>query len=207
MFRFDLGQGAFLAPLEARHAEPLFQLVDANRPHLRPWMAWVDETRKVSDTEAFIQKIRAQDAAQGTFVAGIWVGGTPAGGTVPRRPMQLAGVVGHNAIDWVNRIAILGYWLGQEFQGRGLMTRACRAIVHHDFNEFNLNRVEIRVATANTRSAAVPTRLGFEREGVLRDAEWLYDHYVDHTLFACLARHWAPNREIILPALPGKSQR
>lgn len=60
------------------------------------------------------------------------------------------------------------------------------------FNEWNLNRVEIRCATGNTASQSIPKALGFEEEGLLRENEWLYDHFVDHVVFSMLKRNWAP---------------
>jgi ribosomal-protein-serine acetyltransferase len=85
---------------------------------------------------------------------------------------------------------MIGYWLAEDQQGNGVMTRACRALVSYGFDTLQLHRVEIRCATGNERSCAIPKRLGFEHEGILREAEWLYDHYVDLHLFSILAQQW-----------------
>ena len=76
-------------------------------------------------------------------------------------------------------------------RGRGVVSAACSALVNHAFDEAKLNRVEIRCAVGNTRSRAIPQRLGFHQEGLLHDAEWLYDHFVDHIVYAMIARDWA----------------
>lgn len=178
MFTRPLGSDAELRMLEARHASALFALVDTNRPHLRRFLPWVDVTRTVEDSRAFIEMGLRQVAQSNGFQAGIFTDGT------------LAGVIGHHRIDWSNGATILGYWLGAPYQGRGLMTRAVEAFLHHAFVELKLNRLEIRCAVENDRSRAIPERLGFKPEGVLRDAEWLYDHYVDHVIYGQLAREY-----------------
>jgi ribosomal-protein-serine acetyltransferase len=55
---------------------------------------------------------------------------------------------------------------------------------------YGLHRIEIRCATGNTRSAAIPLRLGFTEEGTLHEAEWLYDHWVDLRVFALVDVNW-----------------
>lgn len=72
------------------------------------------------------------------------------------------------------------------------MTRSCRAYVSHSFQTLGLNRVEIRCAVDNRKSCAIPERLGFILEGTLRQAEWLYDHFVDHSVYAILSQDWTP---------------
>ena len=167
-----------LVLLEPRHAEPLFRTVDENRAHLRQWLPWVDDTRAPDNTLAFIRSTQKQFGANDGFQTALVVRG------------EIAGMIGHIGIQWQHRATALGYWLAETHQGRGLMTLACRAYIDHAFGELGLNRVEIRAATENRRSRAVPERLGFQLEGAVRDAEWLYDRFVDHAVYGLLAREW-----------------
>jgi ribosomal-protein-serine acetyltransferase len=70
------------------------------------------------------------------------------------------------------------------------MTEAVRALTTLAFEAWHLNRVEIRVAPGNTRSAAVPERLGFVKEGVLRQAERHGDEFKDSVVYSMLAGEW-----------------
>jgi ribosomal-protein-serine acetyltransferase len=85
---------------------------------------------------------------------------------------------------------MIGYWLGESFQGKGLMTGACRALLDYLFFELKLHRVEIRCAIGNARSCAVPKRLGFTKEGVLRQAQAFDDQFLDLEVYALLAEDW-----------------
>lgn len=178
MFTFRLDGDAELRLFEERHAPALFALTDANREYLREWLPWLDATQSVEDTRGFIRGALLQFAENRGFQAGIWYRG------------ELAGSVGYHYIDWANRSVELGYWLGAAFQGHGLMTKACRALVTHAFAELGLNRVAIRCATGNAKSCAIPERLGFQRDGILRQAERLYDQYVDLVVYSRLASEW-----------------
>jgi ribosomal-protein-serine acetyltransferase len=179
LFHRRLDEEIELRALDEPDAETLFDLTDRNRDHLRAWLPWVDGTRTVHDTLAFIRSARDQEREGDGFQAGIWYRG------------RLAGVVGYHRIDWPRRRVSLGYWLGKEFEGKGIMTRACRALVGHALGELSLERVEIRAATANLRSRAIPVRLDFEDDGVVRRAEWLYDHFVDHVVYGMGRARWA----------------
>ncbi len=178
MFHRKIRDGVELRMLEERDAEQVFALTDRNRAFLRQWLGWVDSVVQVEDTRRFISASAARHAARDGFQAGIWVEG------------GLAGVAGFRRIDWPNRQTEIGYWLGEGFQGRGLATEACRAIVDHAFRELGLNRVEIRCAAGNVKSCAVPQRLGFTREGCVRQAEWLNDRFVDVFVYGILAGEW-----------------
>ena len=70
------------------------------------------------------------------------------------------------------------------------MTAACRALVNYAFHEFKLHRVEIKCATGNTKSCAIPERLLFTKEGIIKDGEWLYDHFVDLVIYRMLDHEW-----------------
>jgi ribosomal-protein-serine acetyltransferase len=167
-----------LVPWETDHAGDLFAAADANRGYLRQWLPWVDFCKSVDDEREYIRRARDRTAAGG-FDAGIWRGG------------RLVGTIGYNSIDPLNRRGEIGYWLAEAEQGKGVMTRCCAAVVHHGFAGLNLNRVAIFCATENKRSRAIPERLGFTLEGVYREAEWLYDHFVDLAGYGMVAREWA----------------
>jgi ribosomal-protein-serine acetyltransferase len=75
-------------------------------------------------------------------------------------------------------------------QGRGIVTRCCHALLDHLFDERGLHRVEIRCATGNLRSCAVPQRLGFRREGVLRHGEFGATGWLDLVVWGILEHEW-----------------
>src|SRR5699024_12679638 len=104
--------------------------------------------------------------------------------------LEFAGVISFNRLDFYNHIGIIGYWLGDRFQNKGIMTKSVAAFTTYGFSELNLNRIEIRVATKNKASISIPQRLHFTKEGTIRQAEKLYDRYVDHVLFSMLSEEW-----------------
>lgn len=167
-----------LRTLELRDATALFALTETCREYLREWLPWLDATQTVDDTKAFIEGTLRQLAASNGFQTAIW------------NNEQLVGIIGYHRMDWANRSTSVGYWLGKQFQGKGTMTRSCRALVQYAFYDLGLHRVEIRCAVENKKSRAIPERLGFYGEGTLRDAEWLYDHFVNHIVYGMLEHEW-----------------
>jgi ribosomal-protein-serine acetyltransferase len=178
MFSHRLTHDHSLRQIALSDAEELFAVCDANRTHLRQWLPWLDRTHSPADTRTFIEGALRQDQNNQGFQALIIADG------------QIAGLIGYHRIDWSNHCTSLGYWLARSYQGRGLITASAQALCDHAFAALNLNRVAIACATGNVRSRAVPERLGFVHEGRLRDAEWLYDHYVDHEIYSQLQREW-----------------
>jgi ribosomal-protein-serine acetyltransferase len=164
--------------LAPKHATELFALTDGNRAYLREWLPWLDSVRVVSDTEGFITKTCEVFTTTRAFTVGIWW------------RARLVGVIGHNHIDWDNRISHLGYWLAANSQGNGIATRCSRALIQHAFDTLDINRIEICTAVGNHRSASVPNRLGFSHEGIRRQGEWLYNRFIDLNIYAMLRTTW-----------------
>lgn len=106
------------------------------------------------------------------------------------------GCIGFHSIHWQNRSTTIGYWLAEEFQGSGIMTKACQALIRYAFTELGLNRVEIRAGVYNRKSIAIPERLVFKLGGTIRQAEWLYDHFIDHAVYGLLAEDWANRHDV-----------
>ncbi len=178
MWRHPLEEGLWLQILERHHAGPLFALTDRNREHLRPWLPWVDNVREVRDSLAFIEEGLERFAQGVGYELGIWLEG------------NLIGVIGVHRIHRVNLSALIGYWLDAGHQGRGIMTRVTAAVLDDLFLARGLHRVEIRVAPENHRSRAIPERLGFRMEGILREAARHGDRWIDLMIYAILDREW-----------------
>ena len=162
--------------ISSAHADELYFLVEANRGYLRQWLPWLDTTRSVADIERFIATAETQykNGAGPQFV--ICAG----------EDKKICGVAGFHKIDKVNRSGAIGYWLAEDYQGRGFIMAACRVLLKLGFADYQINKIEIRCAVGNHKSRAIPERLGFKFEAKLRDSEWLYDHYVDHAVYSLL---------------------
>jgi ribosomal-protein-serine acetyltransferase len=174
----DVSSTIFLRPIALADASDLFAVVDANRTHLRAWLPWLDKNQSAADTESFIASvIEKRQAGTGA----IWV---------IIESQAICGVVGFNEIDSANRSAVIGYWLAKTHQGRGIMTASVARLVRLGFEDLNLNRISINAAVDNHRSRAIPGRLGFREEGTERQAEWLYDHFVNHVIYGLLKPEW-----------------
>jgi ribosomal-protein-serine acetyltransferase len=178
VFTQNVDENTYLKQLQLEDADDLFVLTDSCRDYLREWLPWVDGTKSVKDSETFIRTTLSQAAGGNGFQTGIW------------HHAKLVGVIGLHQVDSFNRTTSIGYWLGESFQGKGLMTKACRTLVDYAFNKMRLNRVEIRCGVENKQSRAVPERLGFKQEGVIREGEWVYDHFVDHKVYGMLKNDW-----------------
>lgn len=171
---FVIDSRSALRVLREDDAAELFELTDANRAYLRRWLPWVDLVTSEEDSRSFLQTVNAQreDGRGPTF------------GIV--HDEALAGVVGFLPIDPVNRCGEIGYWLAERACGRGVMTQCCRFVVRYGFLTLDLNRIQIAAGTENVDSRAIPERLGFRFEGVLRGRENLYGTFIDHAMYSLL---------------------
>ena len=175
----DLPGGFRVRIVGESDADPIYEVVEANRAYLAEWLPWAGSATLDSIRE-FIGRARLQAEGDNGFQAVI-VDGSGA----------VAGFIGFHFVDWNNRSTSLGYWLAEDRQGRGTMTEAVRALTTLAFDEWGLNRVEIRAAPGNERSAGVPERLGFTKEGVLRQVERHADGFKDNVVYSILAAEWS----------------
>ncbi|MEX1030689.1 MAG: GNAT family protein [Paenibacillaceae bacterium] len=178
MFSFQIDNDLELRLLQMEHAERLFLQVDKNRNYLREWLPWVDGTLSVEQVKEFIRSTHQQYVNNNGFQAGIFY------------KSNIVGCIGLHEINWNSKKTSVGYWLAADYQGNGIMSRSCRAIINYMLKEVKLNRIEIRAAEFNHKSRAIPERLGFVQEGISRQDDWLNDHYVDYVIYGLLAKDW-----------------
>lgn len=164
--------------IDYQHAETLYQLVKLNRLHLREWLPWVDNMRSVEDFRKYINSSKQRYANHTEM------------GYVIMADQVMIGRLGLYNIDLTNKSASIGYWLDKEWMGQGIITRCCKAVIDEGFSYLQLNRIEIRAATANVKSQAIPERLGFKREGIIRQGEFVNNKFVDLYVYSMLKVEW-----------------
>jgi ribosomal-protein-serine acetyltransferase len=172
---FDLGGDVLLRAAQPDDAEAVYAVVDLNREHLRIWLPWVDGSLEPKHTRVFLEQDAEQRARGMTATFLILEDGV------------IAGFIGLHDIDTNNRSFRIGYWLGQRCEGRGLMTRSCQRLLTVAFDWYDMERAVIRCAVGNTRSAAVPKRLGFKLEGIERHGQKLHGGFVDLEIYSRLS--------------------
>lgn len=178
MFSYSIDENLKLILLQERHAEKVTEVVRENLEQLRPWLPWATDSYSVETARDFIKVNLSEFARNGSFAAGVVLEG------------KFVGMIGFHKLDLKNRSAHIGYWLAKEAQGSGVMTRCCRVLCDYLFDELGLNRIQINCNVENTKSRAIPERLGFEIEGVLRQIEWLNDRFGDWAVYAMLKEDW-----------------
>lgn len=89
-----------------------------------------------------------------------------------------------------NGRAELGYAMGRAHWGKGYMNEALQALVSHAFEVMNLRRLEADVDPRNTSSIRTLERLGFQREGFLRERWYVNGEIQDALFYGLLRREW-----------------
>ena len=172
------GRSLELRPLRLADAEAVFALVQSNRKRLRRWLPWPDNTHNVQDSRSYIRRVRNQEKLGLAKAFGVWWKDV------------LVGITGFVWVDPARGCVAIGYWLGREAEGQGVMTTAVSALIRHCFRTMKFSRIEIRAGVHNRRSRAIPERLGFRHEGTIHKAEQLADREVDHAVYALMAEEW-----------------
>ena len=180
MNQISLSTELHLRLLEENDASEVFALVDANRERIGEWMPWVAGTRAVADSLAFIQTC-TQDNQKGDHQFAIIY------------KEKIVGLIGLVRTDLNNKSSSIGYWIGEDCQGLGLVTQSVKAVLNFGFDTMEFNRIVIRAQPANTRSCAIPERLGFSLEGIAKEAEQLNGQFVDLRIYAMLRSQWQKN--------------
>lgn len=180
MFELKIDEDVAIRMFTERDAEEFYLLTMASKEHLKKWLGWLNQIQTIEDT------IRHINGSLQTFVA---LGGYPTSFAIVYRG-NIAGTISFNKISELHRTGSIGYWLGEQYEGKGIMSKAFAKMLTYGFRTLHLNRIEVYVATENVKSRALPERFGFTEEGVLRQVEWLYDDFVDHAVYGLLASEW-----------------
>jgi len=187
MFAFDVDDDITLRPVARSDAQALFALFEANREHLEAWQDWPGRIQTLDDCRAYVAR-HVEEGAQGKALSCV---------------IEVRGAI--VGMCWLSNVvpplrkAFLNYWIDAAHQGRGIVTRSCRGLMAHAFGPMQLNRLALQYKRAsedheNVRSRRVAERLGFTREGVLRQDGMTKGVLMDMVLYSLLAEEWRARR-------------
>ena len=183
MFTYKVDENITLRLLNESDVPELFALFEQNREHLTEWQDWPNAIQTVEDCKAFIQRHERDFEA-----------GKELGSHIEYRG-KLVGMCGLSKIVSVVRKAEIEYWIAEEYEGKGIVTQACRGLLEHAFGTMNLNRIALKFKHVsaeweNGRSRRVAERLGFTQEGILRQDGMTKGKMMDMVMYSLLAEEW-----------------
>lgn len=153
-------------------AEEFFNLIQENKALLSENLQWPKYVNVLSDTQNFLTKsfVSHQNNQSKTYLI--------------KFDQELAGTVSFNSFDMPNKTAEIGYWLGARFRGYGIISESINYLIQHYAESGLLQRFVIKCIVSNKASNNVALRCGFEKEGLLKKAEYLNEHYYDQNIYA-----------------------
>lgn len=180
MYAIPLGDdGAELRPLEPWQAEEFLAHMDRGREFIGARNGLPDVVTDLESSRAFLRLYAEKVAADTGRICGIW----SAEGT-------LVGAVILRTLNTTSGRAEAGCWLEPAGVGKGLVTRAARALIDWAIEVRGIRRVEWVVSSANEPSIAVARRLGMTRDGVLRESYAYRGEVYDEEVWSVLAPEW-----------------
>jgi ribosomal-protein-serine acetyltransferase len=177
MFSLKVDDELELSLPSSSRIEEAYRVVLENYEHLHEWMPWANEGLTLESVGEYYKRTLRKFANEEDEI----------GLNVVFRG-KVVGGIGLHEINRGDRSAEIGYWLAKSAEGRGLMTKSAARLIEFGFDELKLNRLVIKCVPENTKSRAIPERLGFTVEGVEREAGWLHTRFVDHVVYSLLAR-------------------
>jgi ribosomal-protein-alanine N-acetyltransferase len=155
------------------------QLRGESRAFLERWEPrWMPDELERSAWRLRLSRFR-EDYAQGTAIAFF---------LFERQSGRLAGgITLGNIRHGVSQSGHIGYWIGERYGGRGLMTDAVKVLARFSFETLRLHRIEAACIPDNARSIRVLEKAGFRREGLLRSYLKINGLWQDHYLYARIA--------------------
>ncbi len=156
------------------HADGIWKATEVSLNELRPWMPWAaDASRENSVGFTTLAEQRWAAALEWSFTI--------------FHDDQIVGCISVIRYQPAREMAELGYWVRSDVGGRGYATEAGAALVRFGFDDLGLHRLEIHCGKENLPSIRVAEKLGFAREGEMRQAHRGAEGWYDSYLYARLA--------------------
>ncbi|MBO7508999.1 MAG: GNAT family N-acetyltransferase [Alphaproteobacteria bacterium] len=160
------------------NAKIVFDIIVNNRDEFRPWLEWVDFVQKPEDEMPVLEGDK--DSAE-WFIE--W-------------NEKIVGRIGFVKLSKGNNYGEVGYWLDKTAGGRGIMTKAFGLLEKNAFENWDFNRIELKIDPENIKSLGVVKRMNFTREGLLRQDHFINGVYRDTFLFSKLKSEYDKSKKL-----------
>lgn len=180
MFKIQIDENLELRPIHPTYAKEFLNLIRANKKHLKLWFPktvkaskniellkkWIRNSMdKITNEEAYLTLIFYRD--------------------------KIAGCAGFSNLNTGSNKGELSYWIAKQYQGKAIASKSIKALIKFGFKSLNLNRIQIKAAETNLKSRAIPEKLGFTLEGVLREYRLFNKRYFDSYIYSILEKEWS----------------
>lgn len=152
-----------IRPYTNDDAKAIKNAIDNSLPELLPFMPWAKNEPEPIDTKIErIIKWSEEIEKDENYTLGIF----------DKKTGDFIGSTGiHTIRSQERRNFHIGYWCHSKHTGKGYITESSKALTDFGFKNFNAERMEIHCEVSNTKSAAIPKRLGYNLEGTFRTLE------------------------------------
>lgn len=174
-----------LRPFERRDALPLVEAVRASLPELQQWLPWAHGGYGRQDALAYIRESSRSWKEGKAFDFAI------------RREDDLRRHIGNVSIWFLSksfRTGEIGYWIRSDETTKGIATEVTASALAIAFDEMKLHRVILRIAVGNRASERIGEKLGFTREGILREEIKIRGTWIDHSVWGLLDHEYRTTR-------------
>ncbi|MGI0116463.1 GNAT family N-acetyltransferase [Zooshikella sp. RANM57] len=173
-----------LRPITTHDAQALFSLF-SDQETMRYWSS--PPIKKIHEADELIERCIANYQTQQALCLGL----------EHQNTAQLIGTCTLFSIHQASRRAELGYVLKRDHWGRGLMHEALNAFIHFAFTALDLHRLEADIDPRNHASKRILQRLGFNKEGLLRERWIVNGEMSDTELYGLLQHEWSAQQQTL----------
>jgi ribosomal-protein-serine acetyltransferase len=174
-----------LRPFKRRDLDSLLDAVGASLPTLNEWLPWAHMSYGRRDGLIFLR-----DSVTA------WGEGRAYDFTIRSRD-DPGPHLGNVSVWYTSRqssVGEVGYWIRSDESGKGIATEATARTLEIGFDEMELHRIVLRIAVGNDASERVAQKLGFTREGLLRQELKVRGRWLDHTAWGLLEEEYRKKR-------------
>ncbi len=157
----EIDSNLSLKALVESDAIRMFNIIDTQRDYLGEWLPFVQFTNKIEDSKGFVEMAMNNRKIKKDYVYKICL------------EDRMIGLIGTKEIDLINKNTELGYWLSQDFQNQGIMTKSVQALIQELYEELKLERIQICCAVGNEKSINIPKTIGVQIRR--NQAQWRMD--------------------------------